>query len=118
MNKEFTQLKKAFDEYMKHSKEELAAMLALSECMGEKIESSEKEVKISDWVKDMPRNPYGFGGCTSLETCTNPQMDCINCPFRGKTGVKYFINTIGTSTFVSSDDLKPNSRRDDFQITC
>lgn len=43
--------------------------------------------------------------CRTWKDCTNPQMDCINCPLRYNGGDSSFNTTYATSTDV---DIKEN----------
>lgn len=78
-------------DFMRLSKERLAELLAelLVEMDCHPIEPIQIPV--------MPTTPSGWG-CDGIH-CTNPQMDCINCPRKTSGGVYTSPNTAtGTST--------------------
>lgn len=61
------------EDYMRLPKERLAELLVELNC---------EQVKLPPVI--MPTTPSGWG-CDGI-TCTNPQMDCINCPRKHTTG--------------------------------
>lgn len=110
--------KEIFDDYMKRSKEELAALLTINDLSGEREQKN--------LLVEIPQIRT-IGGCTSMDDCTNPQMDCIDCPHRGKTSKKYSISTTGTfdtvdtvpTTYTVPRNSAYNSAGIDvFQFTC
>ena len=75
------------EQYMKLTKQELAELLARRDII--------EEMRLgSGGVTVTPYEPPCYQG----GPCTNPQMDCINCPRRGVTG--------GFSTTCSNTDGK------------
>ena len=74
-------------DYMRLSKERLAELLV----------ERDKEDVINPILPVMPTTPSGWG-CDGIH-CTNPQMDCINCPRKTSGGTITSPNTAtGTST--------------------
>lgn len=75
------------EDYMKLSKERLAELLV------------EKDINITTTYI-----PYSqVVPCYALDgICTNPQMDCINCPKLHGGGGKY----VTTTTSASTDEIK------------
>ena len=72
------------EDYMRLSKERLAELL---------VERDEKEFMPPIW----PDKPPQFPPCYTPEgICTNPQMDCINCP----------MHSSGTTTNTTSETCK------------
>ena len=67
-------------DYMRLPKERLAELLV--EIESQKIELQKIE---------LPLSPSSVWGCDGIH-CTNPQMDCINCPRR----MTYDVKTIAT----------------------
>lgn len=105
--------KEIFDELMQRPKEELAALLTINEMLKEE----EKE-----WKTLFPNiiETQAFRGmvCRSWDDCTNPHMDCVNCPLRCKPD-NYSINTKGTfsnTTYKEGDGQFAGI--DQYQFTC
>ena len=71
------------EDYMKLSKERLAELLEERD----RIDYSSGNIVFSD-----PRPLCGLGGY-----CTNPHFDCIGCPGRYHSGIKYTTNNFNTS---------------------
>ena len=75
------------EDYMKLPKERLAELL---------VEMQETKID-TPTIPVMPTKPSGWG-CDGIH-CTNPQMDCINCPRKTSGGVYTAPNTAtGIST--------------------
>ena len=72
------------EDYMRLPKERLAELL---------VEMDSHPIMPPIW----PDKPPQFPPCYALDgICTNPQMDCINCPKRGSSsGRLTTINTLG-----------------------
>lgn len=105
--------KEIFDEFMQKPKEELAALLTVDEMVKE--HNREWQPMIPNVIETKP-----FRGmiCRNWDDCTNPHMDCINCPLRGKPG-NYTINGHGTfsnNTFKEGDGQFVGM--DQYQFTC
>lgn len=105
--------KEIFDELMQRSKEELAALLTINEMLKEE----EKQ-----WKTFTPNiiesQPFSGMACRTWDDCTNPHMDCTNCPLRNRPN-KYTINNKGT---FSSTTYKEGDGQfagiDQYQFTC
>ena len=69
------------EDYMKLSKERLAELL---------VEIQEAKIDIPK-IPTMPTKPSGWG-CDGTY-CTNPHMDCINCPRRTSVGISTALDT-------------------------
>ena len=105
--------KEIFEELMQKSKEELAALLTINEI----VNGHNKE-----WKPLSPNiiETQAFRGmvCRSWDDCTNPHMDCVNCPLRNKPG-NYTIN--GEGTFSSTTYKEGDGEFacfDQYQFTC
>ena len=105
--------KEIFEELMQKPKEELAALLTVNEMLKEHNE---------EWKPLSPNiiETQAFRGmvCRSWDDCTNPHMDCVNCPLRCKPG-NYSINTKGTfsnTTYKEGDGQFAGF--DQYQFTC
>lgn len=94
--------KELFDDYMQRPKEELAALLTIAEL---------KEEHDKAYAPIMPPKAPTWM-CRDWNDCTNPHMDCINCPIKNKTG-QYTLNGYGWGTFGPT-----KAHRDEFQISC
>ena len=84
MNTNYSQIvnqtvEEKFRMYMKHSKKELARMLANRDLL-------DLNRSITPYVASWPTH------CRSWEDCTNPQFDCINCPLRNRGGSALVTN--------------------------
>jgi len=80
------------EDYMKLPKERLAELLAERDAQPPQV------YPVFPSIIQMPRQPM----CYEPDgICTNPQMDCINCPKRGMTGgigSSWCTNSKGTVT--------------------
>ena len=74
-----------------------------------------------------PYTPYTYRGgiCRTLEDCTNPCMDCINCPVRGSGS--YTISSPNSDPSMAQKPIQPsyipkegdnNVLNDTFVVTC
>ena len=71
------------EDYMRLPKERLAELI---------VEMDSHPIMPPIW----PDKPPQFPPCYAPDgICTNPQMDCINCPKRGSSGRLTTINTLG-----------------------
>lgn len=105
--------KEIFEELMQKPKEELAALLTVNEML------KEEEKK---WKTLTPNiiecQPFTGMACRTWDDCTNPYMDCVNCPLRNRPG-KYTIN--GKGTFSSTTYKEGDGEFtgfDQYQFTC
>lgn len=71
------------EDYMRLRKERLAELLVERD--------NESKIEYVPSIPVMPATPSGWG-CDGIH-CTNPQMDCINCPKRSITGGTYTTST-------------------------
>lgn len=90
MNTNYSQIvnqtvEEKFRMYMKHSKKELARMLANRDLL-------DLSRPVTPYVASWPTH------CRSWEDCTNPQFDCINCPLRNRGGSAPVNNLRYTTT--------------------
>ncbi len=83
------------EDYMRLPKERLAELLV--EMESHPIEEPR--------IPTTPTTPSGYIGCDGT-ICTNPQMDCINCPRKTSGGVYTAPNT---ATGISTLKAKGNS---------
>lgn len=117
-----------FDAYMQRSKEELAALLSLIEIteqeetivtyddtkLKESIDRDLQELEPSIF-KDYP------APCRTWADCSNPQMDCIDCPVRGRYGSYGTYTATYTSPFEGQKEKNEEERaikRDEFDFSC
>lgn len=111
-------LEERINEFMKYPKKVLAVLLALSDMEKEVFDDDNEEVYVPNRPIDFEPLHNTCDRCTSWDKCTNPHMDCINCPLRGRPG-NYTINTNGTFTNCT---FKPSDGKfttlDQFQFTC
>ena len=75
------------EDYMKLSKERLAELL----------EERDNEPKYTPSFPPIQVAPYQPPCYAPDGICTNPQMDCINCPRLGVTGGQWTTTTFGTT---------------------
>ena len=83
------------EDYMKLPKERLAELL---------VEMQEAKIDTLT-IPVMPTTPFGWG-CDGIH-CTNPQMDCINCPRKTSGGV--YITSPNTATGASTLKAEGNT---------